>query len=318
MADQRSFAGIAWTTKGKLTRRERFLAEMDTVLPLKRLISLIEPHHPKPGRGRPPLGLEKMLRIYLLQHWFDLSDSAAENAIYDSESMRRFVGIELGEDKVPDESSILRFRHLLEQHDLTKAIFTEIGALLDEKGLLLKQGTIVDATIIAAPSSTKNQSGTRDPEMRQTKKGNVWFFGMKVHVGTDKKGLVHSILTTDAAQADVNQLPDLIHGNERELSGDGAYWREDDRRSFREVGVRYRVNRRGHRNKPLNEYWKRLNRKRSSVRAMGEHAFHVVKRLWGFNKVRYRGLAKNTARAYAAFALANLYMVRRKLLLRGA
>jgi len=170
----------------------------------------------------------------------------------------------------------------------------------------------VDATIISAPSSTKNQSGTRDPEMRQTKKGNVWFFGMKVHVGTDKQGLVHSILTTDAAQADINQLPDLVHGNERELYGDGAYWREDDRHSFREAGVHYRVNRRGHRTKPLNDYWKRLNHKRSKVRAIGEHAFHVVKRLWGFNKVRYRGLAKNTARAYAAFALANLYMVRRK------
>lgn len=318
MADQRSFAGIAWTTKGKLTRRERFLAEMDAVIPWKRLISLIEPHYPKRGRGRPPLGLEKMLRIYFLQHWFDLSDPAAEDAIYDSESMRRFVGVELGEDTVPDESSILRFRHLLEEHELTKAIFAEIGSLLEEKGLLLKQGTIVDATIISAPSSTKNQSGTRDPQMRQTKKGNVWFFGMKVHVGTDKQGLVHSILTTDAAQADINQLPDLIHGEERELYGDGAYWREDDRRSFREVGVRYRVNRRGHRSKPLNEYWKRLNHQRSRVRAMGEHAFHVVKRLWGFAKVRYRGLAKNTTRVYAAFALANLYMARRKLLPRGA
>ncbi len=176
----------------------------------------------------------------------------------------------------------------------------------------------MDATIISAPSSTKNRSGTRDPEMRQTKKGNVWFFGMKVHVGTDKQGLVHSILTTDAAQADVNQLPGLIHGDERELYGDGAYWNAADRRSFREVGVRYRVNRRGHRSKPLNEYWKRLNHQRSRVRAMGEHAFHVVKRLWGFAKVRYRGLAKNTTRVYAAFALANLYMARRKLLPRGA
>lgn len=201
---------------------------------------------------------------------------------------------------------------------MTKAIFTEIGALLEEKGLLLKQGTIVDATIISAPSSTKNRSGTRDPEMRQTKKGNIGHFGMKVHVGTDKQGLVHSILTTDAAQADVNQLPGLIHGDERELYGDGAYWNAADRRSFREVGVRYRVNRRGHRAKPLNEYGKRLNHQRSRVRAMGEHAFHVVKRLWGFAKVRYRGLAKNTTRVYAAFALANLYMARRKLLPRGA
>jgi transposase, IS5 family len=170
MADQRSFAGIAWTNKGKQTRRERFLTEMDEVIPWKRLFSFTEPHYPKRGRGRPQLGLEKMLRIYFLQHWFDLSDPATEDAIYDSESMRRFVGIELGEDRVPDETSILNFRHLLEKHDLTRAIFAEIGSLLKEKGLFLKQGTIVDATIISAPSSTKNQSGTRDPEMRQTKR----------------------------------------------------------------------------------------------------------------------------------------------------
>jgi IS5 family transposase len=262
MADQTSFAGLAWSTKGKVTRRERFLQEMDVVIPWKRLISLIEPQYKKPGRGRRPMDLETMLRIYFLQHWFDLSDPAAEDAIYDSESMRRFARVELGEDTVPDESTILRFRHLLEEHDLTKAIFAEIGALLHEKGLLLKQGTIVDATIIAAPSSTKNQSRSRDPEMRQTKKGNVWHFGMKVHVGTDKRGIVHSLVTTDAAQADVNQLPDLVHGEESELYGDGAYWNEPDRRSFGEVGVRYRVNRRGHRHKPLNDYWKRINRNR--------------------------------------------------------
>jgi transposase, IS5 family len=166
MSEQRSFAGLAWSTKGKVTRRERFLAEMDQVIPWARLVALIEPHYPKSGRGRRPMGLEKMLRIYFLQHWFDLSDPAAEDAIYDSESMRRFVGVELGEDTVPDESTILRFRHLLEEHDLTKAIFAEIGALLEEKGLLLKQGTMVDAAIIHAASSKKNRSGTRDPEMR--------------------------------------------------------------------------------------------------------------------------------------------------------
>jgi IS5 family transposase len=318
MAEQRSFAGLAWSSKGKITRRERFLSEMDAVIPWKRLIGLIEPHYVKPGKGRRPLGLEKMLRIYFLQQWFDLSDPAAEDAIYDSESMRRFVGIELGEDVIPDESTILRFRHLLEEHELTRKIFEEIGSLLEEKGILLKQGTIVDATIISAPSSTKNQSRSRDPEMRQTKKGNVWHFGMKVHVGTDKRGLVHSLTTTDAAQADINQLPDLVHGNESELYGDGAYWNESDRRSFTEANVRYRVNRRGHRHAPLTEQWKKINKTRSRVRARGEHAFHVVKRLWGFAKVRYRGLAKNTTRAYAAFALANLYMARRRLLPSGA
>src|SRR5688500_14411021 len=185
MSDQKSFAGLAWTTKGKVTRRERFLAEMDQVIPWKRLMALIDPFYPKPGNGRPPLGLEKMLRIHFLQHWFDLSDPAAEDAIYDSESMRRFVGVELGVDTLPDETTIWRFRQLLVEHDLARAIFTEVGTLLEEKGLLLKQGTIVDATIISAPSSTKNSTQTRDPEMKQTRKGNNWHFGLKVHVGTD-------------------------------------------------------------------------------------------------------------------------------------
>jgi transposase, IS5 family len=318
MSEQRSFASLAWSTKGKVTRRERFLTEMDQVIPWPRLVALIEPHYAKPGRGRRPLGLETMLRIYFLQQWFDLSDPAAEDALYDSESMRRFVGVELGEDPIPDESTILRFRHLLEAHELTKAIFAETRALLEEKGLLLKQGTIVDATIIHAPSSTKNKSGTRDPEMRQTKKGNTWYFGMKVHVGTDTQGLVHSLVSTDAAQADINQLPELIHGEERELYGDGAYWSASDRHSFVTARVRYRVQRRGHRHRPLSEQEKRVNQRRSRVRARGEHAFHVVKRLWGFTKVRYRGLAKNAARAYTAFALANLYLVRQRLLPSGA
>lgn len=318
MAEQRTFAELAWSAKGKVTRRERFLAEMNAVIPWQRLISLIEPHYPKAGRGRQPLGLEKMLRIYFVQQWFDLSDPAAEDAIYDSESIRRFVGVELGEDAVPDESTILRFRHLLEEHDLTKAIFDETRSLLEEKGLILKQGTIVDATIISAPSSTKNRTETRDPEMRQTRKGNTWYFGMKVHVGTDKRGIVHSLVTTNAAQADISQLPNLLHGKERELYGDRAYWREADRHAWSSRGLRYRVNRRGNRGAPVSDRWREINRTRSRVRARGEHGFHVVKRLWGFDKVRYRGLAKNTARAYTAFALANLYLVRKKLLPHGA
>jgi IS5 family transposase len=318
MAKQRTFAGLAWSEKGKVTRRERFLAEMNAVIPWARLLKLIEPYYPKAGRGRQPLGLEKMLRIYFLQQWFDLSDPAAEDAIYDSESMRRFVGVELGDEVVPDETTILRFRHLLEKHDLTKAIFEEIGTLLEEKGLLLKRGTIVDATILHAPSSTKNASGKRDPEMRQTRKGNTWYFGMKVHLGTDKRGTVHTLATTHAAEADIRKLPELIHGGERELYGDRAYWCESDRQLFEEVGIKYRVNRRGTSKKPLSEYWKGINRSRSRVRARCEHPLLVVKRLWGFNKVRYRGLAKNTARAYTAFALANLYLLRKRLLPSGA
>jgi IS5 family transposase len=318
MGHQRSFADLAWSNKGKVTRRERFLAEMNAVIPWPRLLRLIEPHYPKAGQGRQPLGLEKMLRIYFLQQWFDLSDPGAEDAIYDSESMRRFAGIELGEDKVPDESTILRFRHLLEEHQLTKAIFEEVRSLLEEKRMLLKQGTIVDATIIAAPSSTKNSTQTRDPEMRQVQKGKIWYFGMKIHIGTDRRGIVHSLTATHAAEADLNQLPTLIHGDERELYGDRAYWNESDRRSFTEVGVRYRVNRRGHRYKPLNRRWQEINRSRSRVRARGEHPFLIAKVHWGFRKTRYRGLAKNEARAYAVFALANLFMVRRRMLPPGA
>jgi len=318
MADQRTFAGLAWTSKGKVTRRERFLAEMDAVIPWARLMRLIEPHYPKAGRGRQPLGLEKMLRVYFLQQWFDLSDPAAEDALYDSESMRRFAGVELGEDTVPDESTILRFRHLLEEHDLAQAIFQEVRALLEERGLMLKQGTIVDATILSAPSSTKNRTKSRDPEMKQTKKGNTWHFGMKVHIGTDKRGIVHSLVCTHVAEADVNQLPNLIHGEESELYGDRAYWSEWDRRRFQEVGVRYRVNRRGKAGRPLCPYWRDLNRRRSKVRARCEHPLRVVKVQWGFRKTRYRGLAKNSARAHVAFALANLYLLRRRLLPPGA
>lgn len=317
MGKQRTLASMAWSRKGKVTRREKFLAEMDAVIPWERLIPLIEPHYPKAGRGRQPLGLEKMLRIYFLQQWFNLSDPQAEDAIYDSESMRRFAGVELGEDTVPDETTILRFRHLLEQHGLTEAIFSEIGGLLEEKRLLLRSGTIVDATIIAAPSSTKNATKTRDPEMKQTRKGKSWHFGMKLHIGTDRRGLVHSLTTTSAAQADIKQMPDLLHGQEREVFGDQAYWREKDRQEFAARGVRYRVNRRPHPTAPLSERWRAINRVRSRTRARGEHPFHVVKRLWGFTKVRYRGLAKNTARAYTMFALANLYLVRRRLLPRG-
>jgi IS5 family transposase len=313
MSEQRTFGDLAWSQKGKVTRRERFLAEMDRVIPWGELVALIEPYYPKPGRGRPPLGVERMLRIYFLQQWFELSDPQAEDGIYDSESMRRFVGVTLGEDVVPDESSILRFRHLLEAHQLTERMFGLVHELLAARGLLLKAGTIVDATILAAPSSTKNGTQSRDPEMKQAKKGNAWFFGMKVHVGTDRQGLVHSLTTTHAAVADIDCLPELLHGEERALYGDRAYWSEALRQECAQHGIRYRVQRRTTHWRPLAPRWERINRSRSRVRARGEHAFHVVKRLWGFRKVRYRGLAKNTVRVYAVFALANLYLMRHRL-----
>jgi transposase, IS5 family len=313
MGNQRTFASMAWQTKGKVTRRERFLAEMDAVIPWTRLLGLIAPHYPKAGNGRPPLGMEKMLRIYFLQQWFNLSDPQAEDAIYDSESMRRFARVELGDEVVPDESTILRFRHLLERHGLTQAIFDSITGLLEERRLLLRSGTIVDATIIAAPSSTKNASATRDPEMKQTRKGKNWHFGMKLHIGADKRGIVHTVRATNAAVADITQLPDLLHGQEREVFGDQAYWKEDDRAFLESWGVRYRINRRPSR-RPLSKRWRMINRARSRTRARGEHAFRIVKQLWGFAKVRYRGLAKNLARAQTMFALANLYQFRRELL----
>ena len=313
---QQTFASEAWKQKGKVTRRERFLAEMDRVIPWARLLGLIEPHyHDAGGRGRKPHELERMLRIYFLQQWFNLSDPQAEDAIYDSESMRRFARVELAEDTVPDESTILRFRHLLEQHRLTESIFEAVKDLLIEHGLLLRAGTIVDATIIAAPSSTKNATGKRDPEMKQTRKGQAWHFGMKLHIGTDRRGTVHSVTATHAAEADIKQMPDLLHGEESVVYGDQAYWKEADRQAFEERGVRYRVNRRapgGNRN--LNGRWRKINRARSRTRARCEHVFRIVKRLWGFDKTRYRGIAKNRARAQTMFALANLYTLRHHLM----
>jgi transposase, IS5 family len=310
MGDQRTFGDLAWAGKKKVTRRERFLSEMDAVVPWKNLVRLIAPHYPQSPVGRPAMPIETMLRIYFVQQWFDLSDPAAEDALYDVESIRRFVGVDLSDDAVPDESTILRFRHLLEQHQLPAAIFATVRTLLERKGILLKSGTIVDATIIHAPSSTKNATGTRDPEMRQTRKGNQWYFGMKAHIGTDVNGVVHSLTTTDAAQADITQVVDLLHGDEEVLYGDSAYSAEWLREECQAVGIRNEVNERGPRD---TKRARDRDRARSRRRARVEHPFHVVKRLWGFTKVRYRGLAKNTARLYTMFALANLYMKRKEL-----
>jgi transposase, IS5 family len=310
---QTTFASVAWERKGKVTRRERFLAEMDAVIPWARLLALIEPHYPKAGNGTQPKPMEQMLRIYFMQNWFNLSDPQAEDSLYDIESMRRFAGIELLGHDIPDESTILRFRHLLEQHQLTEQIFAEIRSLLEEKRLLLKSGTIVDATIIAAPPSTKNEQKARDPEMHQTRKGKDWHFGMKAHIGADRRGIVHSLATTAANVSDITQMSKLLHGEEREVFGDQAYWSESHRQTALAAGIRYRINRRPNQ-RPLSKYQRSINRRRSVARARVEHVFQVVKCLWGFTKVRYRGLAKNTARLYTAFALANLYLLRRRLL----
>ena len=314
MADQLTLAAMAWQTKGKTTKRERFLAEMDAVIPWTAWVAIVAPHYPKAGHGTQPYPLELMLRIHCLQQWFNLSDPAAEEALYDSESMRRFARLELGMDRVPDETTILRFRHLLAQHGLAETLFREITGQLEAKGLLLRSGTIVDATIIAAPSSTKNASETRDPEMHQTRKGNQWYFGMKFHAGMDPHGIVHTLTATAANAADITELPQLLHGEEQTVWGDAAYWKEADRRRFLAEGKRYRINRRGTKQRPLTESQRRVNRSRSRTRAKGEHGFHVVKQLWGFTKVRYRGLAKNLARGFVIFGLANLFRLRRRLL----
>ena len=311
---QRTFASLSYEHKKKRTRREVFLSEMDAVVPWFRILSVIQPFYVEHPHGRKRLPLERMVRIYFMQQWFNLSDPGTEDALYDIESMRRFAGIELGEESIPDETSYVKFRHFLERHQLTEAIFAEVNALLGERRLSLKSGTIVDATLISAPTSTKNRDKARDPEMKVTLKGKQAYFGMKVHAGTDRQGLVHSLAFTDAAAGDITQLPELLHGQERELYGDQAYWKEDHRLCAQLAGVRYRVNRRARPGRRLSEYHRALNRKRSSIRARGEHAFGVVKHLWGFTKTRYRGIAKNAARAWTMFALANVYMTRTRLM----
>jgi len=315
---QTTFASLAFDAKKKLTRRERFLREMDQVVPWARLTKLIAPHYPKAGNGRAPMPLETMLRIYFLQQWFNLSDPAAEDSLYDIESMRRFCGIELSDNAVPDETTILHFRRLLERHQLTEAIFKSVRKLLEEKHLLLKAGTLVDATIIAAPSSTKNEDRSRDPEMTQTKKGNQWYFGMKVHIGTDRKGIVHTVTTTTAKEADITQLPHLLHGEETVAHGDRGYYSHDAVDFLRKRGIHSRLQKRAASGHPLSRTEKARNKKWSSARAFVEHPFHVIKRLWGFAKVRYRGLRKNAARVFALMALANLYRVRHRLMPPGA
>ena len=312
---QPSFASLAFEGKKKQTRKEKFLTEMDRITPWKKLMRLIEPHYPKGDNGRPPMGVEKMLRIYFMQQWFNLSDPAMEDALYDVNSMARFAGIDLASDPVPDESTILKFRHLLEKHDLTAKLLEATCEYLEENGLMLREGTIVDATLIAAPSSTKNQEGKRDPEMTQTKKGNQWYFGMKAHTGTDPVNrVVHTVVATTASVHDSQVMEDLLHGDEQAVWGDKAYANEGKRNKFEERGVKWCVSKKAVRGTSLSKKDQRRNRRQNKTRAKCEHPFHVVKCLWGHTKVRYRGIAKNAAQLFTLFSLANLYMVRKKLL----
>ena len=291
----------------KPTKREKFLAEMERVVPWKELYSLIEPFYPKAGKGRPPVGLERMLRIHFLQSWFNLSDPGAEEALYDMESLRRFVGIDLGNEPVPDETTICKFRHLLEAHGLGERIFQEVNAHLEEKGLKLSEGTIMDATIINAPSSTKNQDKKRDPDMHSTKKGNQYYFGMKIHVGVDRESrTVHSLVTTPANVHDSKMVEDILHGEENAVFGDSAYMGKTEEIAKKAPGALDLTQTRGTKNRKLTEEEKETNRLLSKTRSRGEHIFLIAKMIFGFSKVRYRGLAKNTNFAFVLFALSNL------------
>lgn len=317
---QASFSELEYAAKKKVTRRDRFLGEMDAVTPWSALVAEIEPFYPKgTGRGRPPIGVERMLRMYVVQQCFGLSDEGIEDALYDSQAIRGFVGIDLARESAPDATTLLKFRRLLEKHNLTERIFAAINALLAEKGLMLKVGTVVDATIIAAPSSTRNQSGERDREMHQTRKGNQWYFGMKAHIGADMdSGLVHTLVTTPANASDVAQAHALLHGEEKVAFGDAGYQGVEKREENRDSDVRWEVAMRPGKRRALpktaiGRLQDRIERIKASIRAKVEHPFHIVKNLFGMKKVRYRGLAKNTAQLYTLFGLANLLIAKRRL-----
>jgi len=314
--DQLTFAAGTFEPYRKPTRRELFLAEMDQAIPWKELSAVIAPFYPKAGHGRPPIGLERMLRIYFLQHWFNLSDPGAEEALYESRSMCRFVGIDLGKEPVPDETTICKFRHLLERNGLGEKIFAEVGKFLQENGFKIANGTIVDATIIHSPPSTKNKDKTRDPDAHQTKKGHQWYFGMKMHIGVDSKTkLIHSVAVTAAHVHDSQLLPDLLHGDETRVWGDSAYAGQQAAMKEAAPNARDFTQKKAARNRALSDIEQSRNRTKSRVRAKVEHVFGVVKRVFGYTKTRYRGLAKNAHAMFVTCALANIFMVRRQLLL---
>ena len=314
---QMSFGDAEYAGKRKQTRRELFLAEMERVVPWKSLLDLIEPFYPVAGRGRHPYPLETMLRVHLMQNWFALSDPAMEEALYEITPMRTFARLSLTKS-IPDETTILNFRHLLEANELAPEILSRVNAYLARKGLMLKRGSIVDATIIAAPSSTKNAAGERDPEMHQTKKGNQWHFGMKAHIGVDAdSGLVHTVTTTPANEPDVEQVDELLHGKEEVVHADAGYTGAQNH--VRRKGVRFEIAAKRGRIKAMKDgrqkrALERIEHRKASIRAKVEHPFRVVKRQFGLMKVRFRGLAKNTAHVITLFALSNLWMARRRLL----
>ena len=319
---QLGFGDYEQSTARKRTKRERFLAQMEAVVPWRALIALIEPCYPKTGSkgGRPPYPLETMLRIHLMQQWYDLSDPAMEDALIEVPTMRRFAGIDLISERIPDETTILAFRHLLERHDFGKQIFETVKAHLKANGMAMKQGTIIDATLIAAPSSTKNKKGERDAEMHQTKKGNQWYFGMKVHIGVDKdNGLIHSVETTAANVHDLTPAPELLHGEETVVYADAGYQGIEKRDEMQGKAIGFRVamrpgKRRALPDTPEGRLDDLIETAKAHIRAKGEHPFRVIKRQFGFQKTRFRGMLKNSCKVNVLAALANLFMARHLLL----
>jgi IS5 family transposase len=311
--------GLGLNLSTKKTRKREFLEEMERVVPWSVLVQVVEPYYPKAKTGRPPFGIETMLRIHYLQQWFNLSDPAMEEALHDMPLFREFAKLDGAATRLPDETTILRFRHLLEKHDLATDMLRVVNDLLGAKGLMMRKGTVVDATLIAAPSSTKNADGERDPEMKQTRKGNQWYFGMKAHIGVDAdSGLVHSVIGTAANVNDVTQAGALLHGQEQQAFGDAGYRGVQKRAEAQ--GPQWHVTMRPTERRKLNPFLAphfaalKVEKWKASVRAKVEHPFRVLKRQFGYTKVRYRGLAKNTAQIVTLLALSNLWMARRHLI----
>ncbi|PQJ96466.1 IS5 family transposase [Chromatium okenii] len=324
---QCSFAQSEFLAKKKTTRRERFLNDMEKIVPWSTLVKALTPYYypdSQGKRGRPPIGLERMLRMYFVQQWYHLADEALEDAIYDSQSLLQFIGIDLSVEAVPDATTLLKFRHLLERHALTTVIFSTINAQLREKGLLLNQGTIVDATIINAPSSTKNEAKERDPEMHSTRKGNQWYFGMKAHIGVDVSSrLVHTVVGTAANEHDVTQVENILHGQEQKVFGDAGYTgadkREKVKNKFNEKVVSWNIAEKRSKVEKMDDgllknLTQQIEKIKAQIRARVEHPFHIIKNLFMHRKVRYKGLAKNTAQLQTLFALANLLIAKKALL----
>jgi transposase, IS5 family len=325
---QSTLGSSGFELHAKKTRKRVFLEEMQSVVPWAALVDLIEPHYAKSGKhggakgGRPSFAIETMLKIHFMQQWFGLSDPAIEEALHDVALYRGFAGLDIGADRMPDETTILRFRHLLEEHDLSEQMFAKVNAGLRQRGLLLKEGTVVDATLIAAPSSTKNKDGERDPEMHQTKKGGNYYFGMKAHIGVDaESGLVHTVEATPANVHDVTKAVDLLHGEETTMYGDAGYQGVAKREEFQEAhptvechtALRPSKRRALDTNTPLGAVLEKIEGLKASVRAKVEHPFQIIKCQWGYRKTRYKGLAKNAQQLVTLFMLSNLHKVRRVL-----